>query len=117
MNTLLLDLQASSFVVTVHYVRTTEGFAIVEEEPEAGVAWGLLEIEFDLNGVMGGPAVTFRELQSPLCGALLDTPRHGAPASLDIRLPEGVLTARDGVGDWTRLINLSKRKGSFEEKL
>lgn len=103
---------AEELLVTLYYVREGEGFKILEEKPDQN-EHGVLEIEIELKGIMGGPSVVFREIGRGLRGELLDLPRKGSPASMDITLPEGILLARDGVGDWTKIVNLSQRQSSY----
>lgn len=103
---------AEKLLVTFYYVREGEDFKVLEERPYQG-EYGELEIEIAQKGEMGGPSVTFREVGRGLRGELLDLPRKGSPASMDIALPEGILLARDGVGDWTKIINLSQRPSDY----
>jgi len=103
---------ANSLTATLYYVRDVEGFRVVEHKP-IGNEYGVLEIEIETSGIMGGPAVTFREVGRSLRGELLDLSRHGSHASMDIMLPAGVLHARDGVGDWTKIVNFSTRKSGY----
>ena len=62
-----------------------------------------LTIRVELNGIFGGPQVRFFD---PL-GHLLQLTRPGSHTNMSVNLPEGGVTARDGSGDWTKVIDLS----------
>lgn len=108
------DVECESLTVTLYFVRTEDGFKMVEEKPKEG-EYGEFEVLFELEGIMGGPAVSFREVGGPLAGELMAAKRPRAPVSMDIELPIGIVTARDGIGDWWKAITLGSRKSAFVE--
>lgn len=102
-------INSKSFTVNLYYIKGEDGFVIVDERP-GDSDYGEVEVTFELNGIMGGPAVTMWEnMDRKRRGELLDLARPGSSVSLDIPLPEGGAIARDGIGDWTKIINLSNR--------
>ena len=112
---LALEVGVSEIEIILYYVREGDGFKIVEQRPTEG-PYGVLSATFELEGMMGGPAFTFRELPSVMLNELLATSRKSSGASLDIQMPEGIVTARDGVGDWTKFLNISERQSVYAKK-
>jgi hypothetical protein len=116
----VVESKVEEVVFTFYFVRKDEGFEILEEKPK-NAEYGILHITLDPASMFGGPLVTFSDKESDvesapeLRGALLDLARRGAVASMAVELPEGNLIARDGIGDWTKLTNLSQRKSTYPE--
>ncbi len=110
-----------SLTITLYYTKAEEGFKVFTEKPEGIKEEDLrtLLIEVQVNGMFGGPLVCFStpDCHRPVVTDLLQMKRAYAPvASLAVHLPEGGVSARDGIGDWIKAITLSKTKlGHTEE--
>ncbi len=105
----VVEVKCQSIMITMYYRKTSLGFEVFQNQEDmpphliSGEQRGTLEIKIDVEGMFGGPLVSFYDEK----GLILNLKRRSS-ASLAVHLPEGGVTARDGIGDWTKVITLSK---------
>ena len=102
---LLPTFEPKSLTVTISYYKDGDGYVVVTErnKPPVGVEVHELECVLDVEGMFGGPLVYFHDKG----GKIFFTKRPFASVSLAIHLPEGGVSARDGIGDWNKSFSLS----------
>ena len=97
----------TGIILVLFYYKEGDEFKVVSTKDKVplGVESHELEIKVDFEGMFGGPLVYFYDH-----GAGLLNLKRASAASLAIHLPKGGVSARDGIGDWSKGITLSKQR-------